>query len=281
MSIDPFHIVGPAVLSFSGGRTSAYMLWRILRAHNGALPEDVLPVFANTGREMPATLDFVRDCEAAWKVSVAWVEFRHGYPPSGTRRVRWAEVVDHNSASRNGEPFEMLLESKGIVPDRSRRFCTTQLKVFTIERHVRAIRGWRRWTNVIGFRADENVRIERKRAFENDTPGPTKATFPLADAGVQKLDVIRFWRRQPFDLQLDADGDGGNCDGCFMFGSDRLGRMFLKYPERMAWWPAQEKRFGTKTMAPGRSYASVRDVALNQGTLPWDDASPCDETCGT
>ncbi len=63
--LDPFLISGPAVISFSGGRTSAYMLWRILRAHGGALPDDVVVCFANTGREMSATLDFVRECGAA------------------------------------------------------------------------------------------------------------------------------------------------------------------------------------------------------------------------
>jgi len=47
-----FLITGPAVISFSGGRTSAYMLWRILQAHGGILPDDVVVCFANTGREM-------------------------------------------------------------------------------------------------------------------------------------------------------------------------------------------------------------------------------------
>lgn len=48
---DPFFIKGPAVISFSGGRTSGYMLWRILQAHDGKLPDDVYVMFANTGLE--------------------------------------------------------------------------------------------------------------------------------------------------------------------------------------------------------------------------------------
>lgn len=60
---DPFRITGPAIISVSGGRTSAYMLWRILQAHGGTLPSDVHAAFANTGREMPATLDFVQDMQ--------------------------------------------------------------------------------------------------------------------------------------------------------------------------------------------------------------------------
>lgn len=81
---DPFRIVGPPVISFSGGRTSGYMLWRTLQAHGGTLPDDVVVCFANTGREMPATLDFVNDCAAHFGVHVHWLEYRwtRGVGPS-------------------------------------------------------------------------------------------------------------------------------------------------------------------------------------------------------
>lgn len=65
-TLDPFRIIGPACISFSGGRTSAYMLRRILNAHGGELPADVHAVFANTGKERLETLDFVHECAAHW-----------------------------------------------------------------------------------------------------------------------------------------------------------------------------------------------------------------------
>jgi len=257
------------------------MLWRILQAHGGVLPADVLVLFANTGREMPFTLDFVQRCGTAWNAPITWLEFRHGYRPGATRRTRWAEVVNHNSASRNGEPFDMLLDSKGIVPDLNRRFCTEQLKVLTIARHLKAL-GWTHWTNVVGFRADESVRIENKRRREEDVPGCFHSVFPLSESGIQELDILKAWRSGSFgfDLDLDEDGDGGNCDGCFMFSSERIGRMFKKYPERMAWWVNTERRCGTKTMRAGQSYADIRDIAQRQGELAWNDAAPCLEGCG-
>lgn len=277
---NPFLITGPALISVSGGRTSGMMLWKILEAHCGTLPDDVVVAFANTGREMPATLDFVRDMGAAWNVNIVWLEYAHGYKEGKWRRHKWAEIVSHNSASRNGEPFDALLEAKKIVPDRSRRFCTEELKVKTIARYLALRLGWAEWQNVVGFRADESVRIENKLNQEAAEPGRFFSTFPLADAGIQQLDVMKFWRDQPFDLQLDKDGDGGNCDGCFMFSAEKIGRMFLKYPERMAWWADKEAQYGTKTMRPGQSYDSIRTVAHNQGSLAWDDASPCDQACG-
>lgn len=74
--MNPFFIEGPAVLSISGGRTSAYMLRMVLDAHGGALPPDVLAIFANTGKEMPETLDFIEECSQRWSVPIKWLEYR-------------------------------------------------------------------------------------------------------------------------------------------------------------------------------------------------------------
>ena len=51
--MDPYALPdGNVLISFSGGRTSGYMLHQILEA-NGGLPDRAKVVFANTGREMP------------------------------------------------------------------------------------------------------------------------------------------------------------------------------------------------------------------------------------
>jgi 3'-phosphoadenosine 5'-phosphosulfate sulfotransferase (PAPS reductase)/FAD synthetase len=72
---DPFKIDSPTAISFSGGRTSAYMLWRVLQS-NGGLPPEAIVCFANTGKEDEATLRFVRDCGVNWGVEIHWLEFR-------------------------------------------------------------------------------------------------------------------------------------------------------------------------------------------------------------
>ena len=55
---NPFQIEGPAVISFSGGRTSGLMLRRIMDA---GLGKDVHILFSNTGKEREETLQFVHD----------------------------------------------------------------------------------------------------------------------------------------------------------------------------------------------------------------------------
>ena len=99
--MNPYELPEDNVLiSFSGGRTSGYMLHQILCA-NGDLPDRAKVTFANTGREMPETLDFVQECSDRWNVPITWLEYRKEKPKF--------EVVSHNSASRDGEPFNQLI----------------------------------------------------------------------------------------------------------------------------------------------------------------------------
>ena len=226
---DPFAIVGPAIVSVSGGRTSGYMLRRVLDAHGGALPPDVHAVFANTGREMPGTLDFVRDIGAAWGVPIVWLEFT-------ARRKDGFQIVGHNSASRDGAPFTTLLAAQAALPNPVQRSCTQELKIRTMKRWAVATLGWKRWVNVVGLRADEPRRVARlgQRSRERFT-----RVAPLAEAGIVKDDVAAFWAAQPFDLRL-AGPHEGNCDGCFLKSRASLLRMCQDHPARMAWWAEQE-----------------------------------------
>ena len=229
-TVAPFRIAGPAIVSFSGGRTSAYMLWRILAAHGGKLPPDVHVAFANTGREMEGTLRFVLDCGEHWGVPITWLEYR--WAPGRA----WAEEVAYNTASRAGEPFASFTEARPALPNPVQRSCTAELKIRTIKRWAVSTLGWKNWTNIIGLRADEPRRLARLAA-------PSKERFtrnaPLAASGTTKEHVALFWESQPFDLGL-AGPHEGNCDGCFLKSRASLLRMCQDHPERMAWWAAQE-----------------------------------------
>lgn len=281
---DPFRIEGPAVVSFSGGRTSAYMLWRILQAHGGTLPANVVCLFQNTGREMPATLDFVRDCGAAWNVPIRWLEYR--WAPGGPSYVE----VSHNSASRDGEPFEMLTRARSMLPNPTMRFCTEELKIRTSYRFIRDQFGWRKWTAAVGLRADESVRVERIMARNGTHKNADTVVCPLFDAGVQQMDVWKFWRSQPFDLRLAGSWEG-NCDGCFLKNRGAIMRMHKDHPERMTWWAMIEaSRAGTtrkpemaKFRANREDYATLARLSRDQGAMDFEHASdlPCLEAaCG-
>ncbi len=113
---DPFKIDQSTCISFSGGRTSAYMVWRVLQS-NAGLPPDTVICFANTGKEVEATLRFVRECGERWHVPIHWLEYRDA-PPGFA-------VVDFSSASRQGEPFEALIRKRQYLPNPVARGCTS------------------------------------------------------------------------------------------------------------------------------------------------------------
>ena len=103
--MNPYKIKGPALISFSGGRTSAFMLKQIIDAHGGTLPDDIYVTFANTGKEMPETLDFVQACSEHWGVKVHWLELEM----ADERPVYRTKEVTYETASRDGEPFAALI----------------------------------------------------------------------------------------------------------------------------------------------------------------------------
>jgi 3'-phosphoadenosine 5'-phosphosulfate sulfotransferase (PAPS reductase)/FAD synthetase len=268
---DPFLIPPPFMLSFSGGRTSAYMLWRVLKAYGGSLPENACVLFANTGREMPATLDFVAECEERWGVRIVWLEYIP--QPPGYREV------SHNNASRNGEPFFELVTRRASLPNPIARYCTQELKIRPMTKYVRAL-GWSRWTNVIGLRADELHRVFK--AAERAEREPWSIAAPLASAGVRKADVLAFWASQPFDLRLAGEWEG-NCDGCFLKSRGAILRMFRDHPDRMAWWVAMEQMKseagrGGKFRVNREDYATLAEQVATSPLLPLD--FEMSEECG-
>lgn len=234
---------GNVQIAFSGGRSSAYMLHEILR-ENGSLPERVVVSFQNTGREMPETLDFVREVGERWGVPIVWLEYRLDSP-------RFA-LVDHASASRDGEPFEQLIRKRRFLPNQQSRFCTTELKVRAVKRYLVSI-GWRRWTVATGLRADESRRLTGKKIKDRWVNW-----YPMASAGIGKQDVAEFWRRQPFDLRLPNHNGKtplGNCDGCFLKAEAIQAHLAVNYPERHAWWERMESVASELTSGTGATFS--------------------------
>jgi 3'-phosphoadenosine 5'-phosphosulfate sulfotransferase (PAPS reductase)/FAD synthetase len=236
---NPYLITGPALISFSGGRTSAYMLRMILDAHGGNLPDDVHVCFANTGKEREETLRFVHECESRWGVRVNWLERRRrkrGDPFEGG----FVEV-GYNSASRNGEPFAALIAQKQYLPNSQMRYCTQELKIRVMRDFMKA-KGYSRWDSVIGLRGDEMHRVFKAIERNQSNKEPQKAVMPMATraAGyVRQEQVQAFWKAQDFDLGIhSADG---NCDLCFLKARQSRARRIRQEPSAADWWIAQER----------------------------------------
>lgn len=273
--LDPYFITGPALISFSGGRTSAYMLRMILDAHGGTLPDDVHVTFANTGKEREETLRFVHECATRWNVRVRWLEWR---TRTGDVEGRFEEV-GFNSASRNGEPFEGLIEAKSYLPNSVMRFCTDELKI-KVMKHFMVSLGYARWTNVIGLRADEMHRVAKSRSRSESANERWVNALPLADAGVSVRDVTAVWMQQDFNLQLLPFE--GNCDACFLKARPKLFEVERTAPGTLQWWADMETKAGA-TFRPEYGYQSLIEAVQRQGDLflgAFDDDLEMDAECG-
>lgn len=248
--MNPFLINEPTCISFSGGRTSAYMLWRVLEAHGGKLPEDAIVCFANTGKEDEATLKFVHDCEVNWRIKIHWLEY---VPKSFVE-------VNYETASRNGEPFEKLIEYKKYLPNAVTRFCTEELKVKVINKFL-ASQGIEA-DMMVGIRIDEPRRLPKLRA--------RGLNVSLANANITKNDVLSFWKANSFDLALEyRDGVTplGNCDLCFLKGPNQLIGLIKDKPERATWWAKQEEKIGATFIKNTGGYKEIMNFMTNQGDM--------------
>jgi 3'-phosphoadenosine 5'-phosphosulfate sulfotransferase (PAPS reductase)/FAD synthetase len=267
---NPYQIEPPALISFSGGRTSGYMLRQILDAYKGRLPEGVVACFANTGKEMPQTLDFVRDCGQRWNVHIVWLE----YAQDGEKQRKF-RVVDHASASRKGEPYEALLRERQYLPNPVMRFCTTSLKIRVMRDYARSM-GWEHWTNAVGLRADEARRVAKLK----DQRERWETTAPLYHAGVTSPDVAVFWREQPFDLGLpiiDGMTPAGNCDLCFLKSAKTISALLRSDPALADWWIRMEEEARPDSPRAGffrkdrPSYRRMKDAVLAQRDIDFGE----------
>jgi len=287
MTRNPYRIDGPALVSFSGGRTSGYMLHQILDAHDGQLPDDVHVVFFNTGREFEQTLRFVYECSVRWQVAITWLEFDPAEPFD-------TNVVGYNSASRDGEPFAKIVKVRGFLPNPTMRLCTHYLKVKRGIAFMRDMLSYAEWTNVVGLRHDEPRRVARQKAMNEAGKERFETVLPLDAAKVNRRDVSAFWKRQPFDLGL-PDNNGktplGNCDLCYMKGAATIKGIMRLFPERAKWWIDMERNapaLGTLAKpemalfrADRPSYRELLNFVRRQRDFeggPSDDCLPCNCT---
>lgn len=191
------------LVSFSGGESSAYMAKRIAEM-NSVKYSDIIFVFANTGQEMPETLDFVNYVDKAFHLGLVWLE---AVVVHGERKSCQFKTVTYETATRDGTIFEEVVKKYGI-PNAAYPHCTRALKLDPITNYARSI-GWGAgsYDTAVGIRIDEVDRISGK-AEENRIIYPLVRTWPM-----RKVDINNFWRNQP--KRLNITGYQGNCVWCW------------------------------------------------------------------
>jgi len=216
------------LISFSGGRTSAYMTWWLL--NNMQHKYEMVVVFANTGKEREETLQFVHKCDVEFNFNVVWVEAwivpENG---AGTKHI----VTNIKYASRNGQPFEDMIAKYGM-PNQNAPHCSRELKNRPIKDYAKSI-GWKNYQTALGIRTDEPKRLNWESKQKN------KFLYFAELFEVTKSDVNNFWSKQSFDLKLKSYE--GNCDLCWKKGLRKLMTIVKDKPELANWWREMDAKY--------------------------------------
>lgn len=265
------------LVSFSGGKTSAYMSHFLKEKWSGK--KEIKYVFANTGQEREETLEFVDQCDKYFGLNLIWVEAVVNESGKGTKH----KIVNFNSASRNGEPFVEVIKKYGI-PNKSYPHCTRELKAAPIKSYADSI-GWSDCKMAIGIRADEPSRIGTDPKF----------IYPLADNFIDKIDVNNFWEKMPFSLQLQEHE--GNCSWCWKKSDRKLFMLIKDRPEIFEFPREMEKKYSRAGANAGGEYQRAffrrgrttdqlfaeYDVIASTGEIQLrmfdDESSGCTESC--
>lgn len=266
-------------ISFSGGRSSAVMTRLCLQEYGAT--HDIVVIFANTGCEHPATLDFVRDCDRYWGFNTVWVEAVIS-PEEGVGVGH--TVVSYETASRNGGPFEAAIAKYGIF-NQIAKGCTGKLKMLPCNSYLSSI-GWTHGKKIdhqiaIGIRVDEIDRMSEKA----DDRG---IIYPLVDKGITKAKVNAIMAAQPWDLKIPNDALG-NCTWCWKKTKRKHLTLAKTHPEVFDFPARMERDYGHVKTGPdykatgpdGRRHFFrghqdttdiIRDAHEKQGLILYTDA---------
>jgi hypothetical protein len=217
------------LISFSGGRTSAYMTWWLLK--NMQHKYEMIVVFANTGKERKETLDFVNKCDIHFGFNTVWIEAKVNYEKGvGTS----FNIVDYSTADRLGRIYEEHISKYGM-PNQNAPQCTRELKQIPIDKYIKSI-GWKKYQTALGIRTDEPKRLNWEKKKKR------KLLYFAELFEVYKSDVNRFWSKQCFDLELKSYE--GNCDFCFKKSLRKLMTIAKENPQLADWWREMEQKYG-------------------------------------
>lgn len=266
------------LVSFSGGRTSAYMCALLLERFTHRY--NMVFVFANTGLEHEDTLRFIDAVDRHLGLNLIWIEAALKEMGVGTSY----KIVDYTTAARNGEPMEAVIAKYGL-PNLENKHCTRSGKIEPINACGADYFQGRVYRTAIGIRADEPKRV-------SETGRANGVIYPLVDTWpTTKEDVVAYWEDFDFDLRIPEFE--GNCRACFHKSDRKLLAGWQRNPGLLDFFARMEKKYQTTGADPTRrifrGYRNTGDMLnlfsiIGQGSdvsrrISDEDSGGCSEAC--
>lgn len=211
------------VVSFSGGRTSAYLVYLIEQMRkSGEFTGNVEYIFMDTGAEHPKTYEFIKKCVEYFGIELTCLhgDFEQPVGVGHSYKVVPLESLRHDMI--NG-PFGRLMAKYG-VPTVASAWCTSRMKEETHDKYCNDKYGKDNYVTWLGVRADEPKRLRI---------GKNPALRYMAEiTDFEKDDVLDFWQQMPFNLEIDEHL--GNCVFCFKKSINKVALAARDEPELAA-----------------------------------------------
>jgi hypothetical protein len=257
------------VVNFSGGRTSAYLVW-LFEQRKKHEDINVEYIYCDTGAEHPNTYKFIRDVVEHFGIELTCL--RNIISAEQGVGVKY-RVVSLSECKQDLVPFNDYIKVYG-TPTVVTAKCTELMKSRPCDKYCNEKYGRGNYVKWLGIRADEPNRI---RIVDNqiDLFGGGKKVYsehlPLRYLGqiseYTKQDVLTFWKEMPFDLDLPEHL--GNCVFCVKKGAIKIGLAAKQEPEMATAFSEMLKSPKVKNQA-GKEAAGLSNDQVYRGRLSLD-----------
>ena len=248
-----------------------------------------------------------RNCTQTLKIFITnsfltdWLAQKMGIERLGhygeTARMMDEDVINSHKAHRGATPGQILLAKREFVRKMDfvrekalwNNFTNTDL-CFDNEEIKNSVIGDKgqlfgdraiAFVSCLGIRKDEEIRVEKIKAriegAKNEKGNslfnqPSRETIlaPLVENNISKQDVIDFWKRQAFDLDLPDSGLFSNCVYCPLKGKAKLLQIATEElsghkkaettPASIDWWIEMEEKYSRDLKAEKRSVTSENEI---------------------
>ena len=263
------------VVSFSGGRTSAYLVH--LMEQRRLAGEDVHYVYMDTGAEHPKTYEFIRNVVKKWGINLHCLRV---IPNPELGKASGYEELSVDDIGPDLIPWKRMLNKYGH-PYVGGAFCTDRMKTVPFTKYCQERFGRGNYHTWLGIRTDEKSRLK-----------PTNGFSYLADiSDFEKQDVLDWWGKQPFDLGIHEHL--GNCVFCIKKSMQKVALATMDEPELAAQFAdilEKEIRTGRepvmyrgnntlKSLIALFSDISREELASRMTSMRQYDTGSCSESC--
>ena len=226
-------------ISFSGGRTSAYMVAVI---HEIAKKKgwDVHHIFMDTGAEHPKTYEFIRNIVKYWGIEIVCLRLL-AHPVLG--KANSYKKIAVEDLKPDLKPWKSMIMKYG-TPSIAGPYCTARMKTEQMINYCNKTFGKDNYISWVGMRIDEPRRLKLK-------PG-VRYLAEISD--FEKEDILDWWAKQPFNLGIEEWL--GNCVFCVKKSIKKLALAAKDEPEEARRFIQMLKDPSTREM-PNRSVGKL------------------------